>query len=126
VLELAPAQAALCNRVLLGLFLRAVLGWYPLPFEFGGVGLAGPIGIGLLLLVQLVEPFHEQQVGDLLNGGERIGDAAGPEFVPELVDLAFEFGVVLQQFFLLNHERHEKHESKSGLCFCVVRVVRGS
>jgi len=49
----------------------------------------------LTLLIQLIEPLHEQQIGDLLDGGERIADATTPEFVPELVDLAFEFGVVL-------------------------------
>ena len=52
---------------------------------------ASPFGIGLtLLLIQrLVEPLHEQQIGDLLDGGERIRlDATTPEFVPELVDLA--------------------------------------
>jgi hypothetical protein len=30
------------------------------------------------------------------DGGERVGDAAGPEFVPELVDLGFQCRVVLQ------------------------------
>ncbi len=109
-LELAPAQGALVdfmhlgiNLAFVGLFLgvvfpcfSAVFRRYPLPFEFGGVGLAGKFGIGLLFLVQLVETLHEQQIGDLLDGGERVGDAAGPELVPELVDLASEFGVVLQ------------------------------
>jgi hypothetical protein len=42
-----------------------------------------------------LQPFHEQQVGDLLDGGERVADATTPEFVPELVDFIFEFGVVL-------------------------------
>jgi hypothetical protein len=40
----------------------------------------------MVILIQLVEALHEQHLGDLLDGGERIGDAAGPEFVPELVD----------------------------------------
>jgi hypothetical protein len=30
------------------------------------------------------------------DGGERVGDAACPEFVPELVDLGFQCRVILQ------------------------------
>jgi transposase len=94
-LELAPTQGALFNGVVVGPVLVTVFGRNPLAREFGGVGLAGPFGIGLLFLIQLVEPLHEQQIGDLLDSGERVGDSTGPELVPELVDLAFEFGVVL-------------------------------
>jgi hypothetical protein len=119
VLEFAPAQAALVDFIhfcvgvsFIGFFLAvvvpcfgAVLGWNPFPLEFGDVFFAREIGIGLLFLVQLVEPLHEQQVGDLLDGGKRVGDAAAPEFVPELVDLAFEFGVVLQHGSVLGFEQ---------------------
>jgi hypothetical protein len=31
----------------------------------------------------------------LLNGGERVTDAAAPEFIPQLIDFAFEFRVAL-------------------------------
>jgi len=40
-----------------------------------------------LFLIQIIHPFHKQEVGNLLNGREGVGDTAGPEFVPELVDL---------------------------------------
>ena len=48
-----------------------------------------PGGLVLLERVQVVEPAQEQQVGDLLDDFERVGDAAGPEGVPDAVDLAF-------------------------------------
>jgi hypothetical protein len=94
-LEFAPAQRALVDGKFFGLLLAAVFGRNPAPFELGCVVLARPFGIGLPFLVQLVEPLHEQQIGDLLDGGEWVADAAAPEFVPELVDLASKFGVVL-------------------------------
>ena len=106
--EFAPAQGALVDFVHLAIgkffvvsfgvshpALAAVFRRNPSAFELGGVFFTGPFGIGLFFLVQLVQPLHEQQVGDLLDGGERVADAAAPEFVPELVDFAFEFGVVL-------------------------------
>ena len=31
---------------------------------------------------QLIETLHEQEVSDLLDGGERVTDAARPEFLP--------------------------------------------
>ena len=37
-----------------------------------------------------VRPVQKEQVGDLLDYFERIGDTAGPEGVPDLVDLAFD------------------------------------
>ena len=39
------------------------------------------------VLLALVEAFEEEQEGKLLDGVERIGKAAGPELVPESVDL---------------------------------------
>ena len=39
----------------------------------------------------LVEAAHEQQVGDLLDHLERIGDAARPEGIPHIVDLGSQF-----------------------------------
>jgi hypothetical protein len=41
--------------------------------------------------VQVVQPAQEEQVGDLLDHLERVGDAAGPEGVPDLVDLALDW-----------------------------------
>jgi hypothetical protein len=41
--------------------------------------------------VDLVQPLDEEQVGELLDDGERIGDAAGPEGVPDAVDFGFDF-----------------------------------
>jgi hypothetical protein len=41
--------------------------------------------------VQLVKPLDEEQVSELLNDRERIRDAAGPQRVPYLVYLGFEF-----------------------------------
>jgi hypothetical protein len=41
--------------------------------------------------VQIVEPALEQQVGDLLDHLDRVGDAAGPKGVPEGIDLVAEF-----------------------------------
>jgi catechol 2,3-dioxygenase-like lactoylglutathione lyase family enzyme len=110
VLEFAPAQGALVDFIQLGIgvafvgFLLgvvapgfgAVLRRNPFAIKLGGVLFAGEFGIGLALKIQFVEPLHEQQVGDLLNGGEGVANTAAPEFVPELIDLAFEFGVVLQ------------------------------
>jgi hypothetical protein len=40
--------------------------------------------------VQVVQPAQEEQVGDLLDHLQRVGDAAGPEGVPDLVDLALD------------------------------------
>jgi len=40
--------------------------------------------------VQVIQPAQEEQVGDLLDDFERVGDAAGPEGVPDLVDLALD------------------------------------
>ena len=68
----------------------------PDPAELGGIFFTNKFGGGLLLQIEIIQTLHEQEVGNLLDGGERIGDAAAPELVPELVDLAFQFGVVLQ------------------------------
>ena len=40
--------------------------------------------------MQLVQPLGEQQIGDLLDHRQRVGHAAGPEGVPDLVDLIFD------------------------------------
>jgi hypothetical protein len=41
--------------------------------------------------VDLVQAFDEEQVGELLDDGERVGDAAGPQGVPDAVDFGFDF-----------------------------------
>ena len=41
----------------------------------------------LLKGVQVVQPLQEQQVRNLLDNFERVGDAAGPEGVPDGIDL---------------------------------------
>ena len=42
--------------------------------------------------VHCFEPVHEDEVGHLLDGLERVGEPAAPEFIPERVDLGIEFG----------------------------------
>ena len=54
------------------------------------IGLPSRCGLVLLERLQVVEAADEQQVGDLLDDLERVGDAAGPEGVPDAVDLALE------------------------------------
>ena len=48
-------------------------------------------GFVLLQRVQVVQPPQEEQVGDLLDDFERVGDPPGPEGVPDAVDLIAEF-----------------------------------
>ena len=47
---------------------------------------------GLLFLepLDLIQPLDEQQVGHLLDDFHGVGDAAGPEGVPDGVDLRFD------------------------------------
>jgi hypothetical protein len=40
--------------------------------------------------VQVVQAAQEEQIGNLLDDFDGVGDAAGPEGVPDLVDFAFE------------------------------------
>lgn len=90
-LDVAPSQGGFVDRV----FLLNVVGQKVFTREAGNEGIARERGVVLALGIQIIEPLHEQQVSDLLDGGERIGDAAGPESVPELVDECFEFCVEL-------------------------------
>jgi len=73
VLELAPAQSLLVRT----------------EAAFGRLAGAGR----LLLFAGLVEvqQAKEHQIRDLLDHGERVGNAALPELQPELVDAAFQF-----------------------------------
>ena len=43
--------------------------------------------------VQVVVTLEEQQVGNLLDDFERIGDAAGPERIPEGANSTADFAV---------------------------------
>jgi hypothetical protein len=52
--------------------------------------LAQPGGSVLFERVEIVEPAEEQQIGDLLDDFDGIGDAARPECVPDLVDLTLD------------------------------------
>ena len=96
--EFAPSKSSFVDGKLLRIFLCAILGRDPFTFKAGRVSCFRPAvrGIGLLLLVEVVQPFHEQEVGDLFDRRERIGDPATPEFVPELADLVLEFSIVLK------------------------------
>jgi hypothetical protein len=48
-------------------------------------------GLVFLERVEFVEPLDEQQVGELLDDRERIGDAARTQRVPDAVDFGFDF-----------------------------------
>ena len=48
-------------------------------------------GLALLQLLHLVEALDEDQVGDLLDHLQRIGQPARPEVVPDAVDLVAQF-----------------------------------
>lgn len=54
-------------------------------------GLAEAIGFALFELLLFVETADEQEVGDLLDHFERVGDATGPESIPNLIDLITDF-----------------------------------
>ena len=49
-----------------------------------------PIGLVLLQRMHVVEPPEKQQVGDLLDHLQRVRDTAGPERVPDLVNLGLD------------------------------------
>jgi hypothetical protein len=53
--------------------------------------LAGAGGLALFKRLELVEPFDKQQVGELFDDRQRVGDAPGPHGVPDAVDFGFEF-----------------------------------
>jgi hypothetical protein len=42
----------------------------------------------LVVVVPLFDPLHENQVDDLFDGGERVGDAAGPKTIPQLLNIS--------------------------------------
>jgi hypothetical protein len=81
LLEAAPAQG-----VIRAAFFRIVA------FR-EDAALDGPLqarGLVFFQGVQVVQAAQKEQVGDLLDDLDGVGDAAGPEGVPDLVDFAFE------------------------------------
>lgn len=54
-------------------------------------GLLGAVGQVLFEGGLVVQAAEEKQVGDLLHDFEGVGDAAGPEGVPDAIDLAADF-----------------------------------
>jgi len=58
-----------------------------LPFKDGFVGLFVCLCLLLLERVHCFEPVHEDELGHLLDGLERVGETNAPEFVPEGIDL---------------------------------------
>jgi len=73
ILETTPAQSL------------AVLGFRKNTFE----RLAGSLGAFFVAGFVDVKQACEHQEGNLFNDRQRIGDASGPEFFPEFIDLTF-------------------------------------
>ena len=53
--------------------------------------LAEAVGLVLLECMRLVQAADEEEIGDLLDHLERVGDATRPEGVPDVVDLGAKF-----------------------------------
>jgi hypothetical protein len=54
--------------------------------EQGFVSPLEELGVAATLLIERVQPPHEEQIADLFDRGQRIGNATGPEFVPQGVN----------------------------------------
>ncbi len=54
-------------------------------------GLLQPSGFQFFEGLQLVKPLDEKQISNLLDNLQRIGNPAGPERIPDLIDLAADF-----------------------------------
>ena len=54
-------------------------------------GLLQPSGFQFFERLQLVKPLDEKQISDLLDDFQRIGNPAGPEGIPDLIDLVTNF-----------------------------------
>ena len=48
-------------------------------------------GLALFQGLQVIQAADEQQVGDLFDNLQRVGDTAGPETIPDAIDLAANF-----------------------------------
>src|SRR6185437_8336113 len=77
VLEVLPAQIVVRTLQLV----LACRKYLPLN------GLLQPQRFSFFKRLQLVEPLEEEQVGNLLDDFQRIRNAAGPELVPDGIDL---------------------------------------
>ncbi|MNJ36926.1 hypothetical protein D3C77_317310 [compost metagenome] len=75
VMEILPTQQLACRRI----------------GEQAIERLSGSIGLTLGHVFLHVEHAGEHQVADLLDHGQRVGDAARPELFPELVDIVADF-----------------------------------
>jgi hypothetical protein len=73
------------------LFVRPPLRILPLRKDPPLDRLHEPRGLVLLQRLEVIEPAKKQQVGDLLDDLKGIGDTAGPECVPDTVDLVADF-----------------------------------
>jgi hypothetical protein len=49
------------------------------------------VALQLFDFLQFIEATQEKEVGDLLNDFERIGNPAGPEGIPNGIDLTADF-----------------------------------
>ena len=102
VLEARPAQVVVAaSSVVLALGKDAALD-----------RLAEAGGLVLFERVQVVEPLDEEQIGDLLDHLERVGDAARPEGVPD----ARRFGLRISpvsMMILSEKQRIEIHQAVS-------------
>ena len=85
VLELAPAEILVRTPAILAFPILA-LGKHP-PLH----RLLQARGLVFFQGVQVIQPAQEEQVGDLLDDLQRVGDAAGPEGIPDCIDLALDF-----------------------------------
>lgn len=50
-----------------------------------------PVGLQFLGNFLFVQSLEKEKVGNLLNDFERVGDAARPESIPDLIDLTANF-----------------------------------
>ena len=55
-----------------------------------GGGVDAEVALEIIAGLALIELTHEQQIGELFNHRDGVRDAAGPESVPDLVDLGLE------------------------------------
>lgn len=50
-----------------------------------------PGGLVFFQRLQVVQPTEKEEIGDLLDDLQGVGNAAGPEAVPDRIDLALDF-----------------------------------
>ena len=57
-------------------------------------------GIGFFLILRIIQHLHKEEVGHLLQYGHRVGDAASPKGIPNLVDSIFDFACYHMVYFV--------------------------